>query len=222
VNLAPLRGIQEDEMTRYRSISRLILAAVVVLGVTRPALAGPPLVCFPFEIGTAASLPWTTGANYKGMRPDYDVSRLSADTIALLTPSTPVIVRMETLRRAALYGTTNEQAARALLDALVARAKASNRGSDATLAEFDAGYLIETFRQTAPIASHTAAMVKDLDGYTMVRHSLDARHGDPAVAFAAALITSGGKGDHAEHVRVAKAGANADMLLARNIDHVGP
>ena len=209
-------------MTRYRALFRLIVAAVVVVGVARPALAGPPLVCFPFEIGPAASLPWNLGANYKGMRPDYDVTRLSSDTIALLTPSTPVIVRMETLRRAALYGTTNEQAARALLDALVARAKASSRSSDASVAEFDAGYLIETYRQTAPVAAFTAAMVKDLDGYAMVRHSLDARHGDPAMAFAAALITSGGKGDHAEHVRAAKAGANADMLLARNIDHVRP
>jgi hypothetical protein len=204
-----------------RTLSRLTLAGTLIAGVAQPALAGPPLVCFPFEIGTAASLPWNAGTNYRGMVPGYDVTRLSADTIALLTPSTPVIVRMETLRRAALYGSTNEAAARNLLDTLLSRAKASAKASDASLAQFDAGYLIETYRQIAPIAPFAGALVKDLDGSAMVSRSLEARHGDPAIAFAAALIIADGKSSaYAEHVRAARAGAAADMLLARNIDHV--
>jgi len=205
------------------TLARLTFCGALVAGLASPALAGPPLVCFPFDIGTATSLPWNSSSgSFKGMRPDYDLDRLNRDTVALLTPSTPVLVRMETLRRAALYASANERTARGLLDSLLARAKAST-DSKTSLAEFDLGYLIETYRQLEPIAPFAGAIVKDIDGYGMVSRSLDARHGDPAIAFAAALITSDGKSSaHAEHVRMAKAGAPADMLLARNLDHVGP
>ena len=208
-------------MTRH-TLARLTLCGALIAGLASPALAGPPLVCFPFDIGTATSLPWNSSSTgYRGMLPGYDLSRLSADTNALLTPSTPVLVRMETLRRASLYASADVNTAAALLQMLLARAKAST--TDAGLAEFDLGYLIETYRQIAPMAPSMGSLVKDLDGYGMVSRSLDARHGDPAIAFAAALITSNAKSSaHAEHVRMAKAGAPADMLLARNLDHVGP
>jgi hypothetical protein len=190
----------------------------LVGGVSSPALAGPPLVCFPFEIGTSASLPWNpTAGSYKGMRSDYDVSRLNRDTIALLTPSTPIVVRMETLRRAALYASTDVAVAHGLLDTI--RARADHSGASDALARFDAGYLIETYKQIAPIAPSLGQMAADLDGYALVTASLEARHGDPAIAFAAALITSG-RGAYAEHVRMARAGTSADLLLAKNIDHV--
>jgi hypothetical protein len=202
------------------TLARLTLSGALICALASPALAGPPLVCFPFDIGSSASLPWnTTTTSYRGMLPTYDVTRLSADTIALLTPATPVIVRMETLRRAALYASANERTARTLLDSLVARAKAST-STQVTLAEFDLGYLIETYRQLAPIAPLAANIVKDLDGYGMVTRSLDSRHGDPAIAFAAALITSG-RGAYTDHVRMARAGASTDVLLAKNIEHVG-
>src|SRR3954468_707412 len=76
-----------------------------VAGLAQPAFAGPPLLCHAFDIGAANSLPWTTTAGaawYEGQA-GYDLQRLSTDTEALLTPSTPVIERMETLRRAAIY-----------------------------------------------------------------------------------------------------------------------
>ena len=77
-------------------------ALVALLGVAAPALAGPPLLCHPFDIGSARSLPWDgTNAWWQG-RADYNLQNLVADTEAILSPSTPVIVRMETLRRAAL------------------------------------------------------------------------------------------------------------------------
>jgi hypothetical protein len=206
---------------RHSRLLNTLGALVLVAGVASPALAGPPLVCFPFDIGPATSLPFDTNG-WKGMRADYDVSHLTGDTIALLTPSTPILVRMETLRRASLYGTRDQQAARRLLDALLARAKsaATSSGSDAGLAEFDAGYLVETYRQAGPISAASAAMVKDIDGYAMVSHSLAVRHNDPAIAFAAALMAPGGKADRAEHVKLAKSGIQSDLLLARNIEHV--
>src|SRR5262249_21279856 len=124
---------------------RPLLAVSLVAVTTAPALAGPPLVCFPFDIGPATSLPWnSTDRDYKGMRADYDVSHLTSDTVALLTPSTPILVRMETLRRAALYATKDDHVAHGLVDALVFRAKKSANAAsgEAALAEFDAGYLI--------------------------------------------------------------------------------
>ena len=130
---------------------------------------------------------------------------------------------METLRRAAIYATKDPQAARALLDALVARAKAASRGGppETALAEFDAGYLIETYRQATFASSPTPALVAHLDGYTLVTHAMAARNGDPAIALAAALMTVGPrKADYQGHVTRARAGAAADRLLARNMDHL--
>ena len=61
---------------------------------------------------TRGRLPWDgTNAWWQG-RADYNLQNLVADTEALLTPSTPVIVRMETLRRAALYASLDEQGRR--------------------------------------------------------------------------------------------------------------
>src|SRR5215204_3214015 len=118
-------------------------AFVALLGVAGPAFAGPPLLCHPFDIGSARSLPWD-GANawWQG-RADYNLQNLVADTEAILTPSTPVIVRMETLRRAALYASLDDKVAARLLSSLNTRAQAAGAPANAV---FDAGYLTETFK----------------------------------------------------------------------------
>lgn len=90
------------------------VAAVAALLIARPALAGPPLVCFPFDIGAARSLPMGTHG-WESIDPTYDVSRLVDDTLALLAPETPVLVRMETLRRATIYASKHPAVATALL-----------------------------------------------------------------------------------------------------------
>ena len=95
---------------------RATLALVLVAALASPALAGPPLVCFPFDIGTARSLPWAPDTGWKGLRDDYDLTKLTSDTTSLLSSSTPIVVRMETLRRAALYATRDEAVAKDLLD----------------------------------------------------------------------------------------------------------
>ena len=200
-----------------------VLLAILVVAVARPALAGPPLLCFPFDIGTATSLPWDGSHGWKGMRADYDLSHLATDAVTLLAPSTPVVVRMETLRRAALYATLDETAARTLAAALMARARAAGDGAKPNaLALFDAGYLVETLKQTAPIAAGTSAVVAGVDGYAMVRASLSASGNDPAIEFAAALMTSdpARRASHDDHVRRARAGVPADSLLARNVGHL--
>lgn len=195
---------------------RALLALVLVTAIAAPALAGPPLVCFPFDIGTARSLPWDADSHaWKGMRADYRLSQLTGDTLALLTPTTPIIVRMETLRRAAIYATKDAEVARTLFTTLLDRAKA--KGSDA-LAVFDAGYLVETYKQAASIAPVMGTLASGIDGYALVGKSLAARGQDPAIEFAAAMMTADGRrGAWADHVRLARAGAGADPLLARNV-----
>ena len=170
---------------RSRSTAFALLA-VVALAV--PAVAGPPLLCHPFDIGNARSLPWDgTRAFWQG-RADYRIDNLVTDTDALLTPSTPVIVRMETLRRAAIYASRDRQVASQLLERLTARARAAEQsGKPDSLALLDAAYGTEAFRQTgmlgrsqgfgerAPIAR---AVVGDTDGTALMAKSLATRPND--------------------------------------------
>jgi hypothetical protein len=99
----------------------MLASAVVSVLVSSPALAGPPLVCFPFEIGNARTLPMG-GNGWHSVDPAYDVTRLVDDTLTLLQPETPVLVRMETLRRATIYVASDSVRATALLNALKERA----------------------------------------------------------------------------------------------------
>ena len=78
-----------------RLLVGLMLAAAV--------FGGPPLICQRIQIGTAKSLPWKNVEGWAGTDPSYDVKRLTADTLGLLAPGAPMPVRMETMRRAAIY-----------------------------------------------------------------------------------------------------------------------
>ena len=151
-------------MTRTRPLMMAATLAVALFS-ARPVLAGPPLLCFPFDIGAARSLPMGTG-NWHATDPAYDVAHLVDDTLALLTPQTPVVVRMETLRRATVYASTNAGVAEALLKALQARAAMPT--ADAPLAVFDFGYLVETYREAKPIFSATIPAVDRINGYQLV------------------------------------------------------
>jgi hypothetical protein len=213
--------------TRIR-LSTLVPIVFVVLVTARPAFAGPPLLCHPFDIDGAASLPWGTGVSWSAERADYDLSRLVADTEALLTPVTPVIVRMETLRRAAIYASRERKVATALLAKLTEKVHATNRAERAdALAYLDAAYIIEAFRQIGTFGARSAFgsrapvmrdLVKDLDGYALVQKSLLAQPGHPALEFAAALIASDrNRAASRAHAARARAGADRDPLLARNL-----
>lgn len=201
-----------------RALGSLLFASLLPLTVH----AGHPLICHPYTIGEAKSLPGGTKDHF-GLSPDYDRTHLIADTLALLTPDTPIIVRMETLRRAALYA-TNEMSAwrderpyreadRTL--ALGLLQKLRERTQDATseaqdLAWFDAGFYAETLRQ--------AKLDPAFDGYTVLTDVAKRRPQDPAIQFALALAsTSPKRGDHTAHLARAKAGAQSGSLLAANI-----
>ena len=201
-----------------------VIAGVLLL--QSSALAGPPLLCHPFRIGDARSLPFA-GPDWSRVLPSYDVNRLPDDTIALLTADTPVIVRMETLRRATVYGRGNPKIAAVLLERMKARAaaiKPERRDREALLAWFDLGYLAETYKQAALISQHDSsfrsfkeASPDQLDGFALVKKAI-AAGGGPEMEFAAAIIASSHRGtDYNEHLRNAAAGARPGSMLAQNL-----
>jgi hypothetical protein len=199
-----------------RAFPRLAISiAVVLVGFTTYAQAGPPLICHPIEIGQAKSLPWIDW-NQKGTG-GYDLKNLTRDTLAILDSSAPVLLRMETLRRATIYARQDPQVARELLTRLQARAATStDSGLSEALAWFDVGYLIETYQQWIGKAEPNPAA--GLDGYAWVKKAVSLRGQDPEMEFAAALITlTGPESDHREHARKAMAGAGNDPLLAQNL-----
>jgi hypothetical protein len=209
----------------------------LLLALVRPAAAGPVLICKNYEIGAAKSLPWG-GSDWRSVKPDYDINRLVEDTLALLTPETPVIVRMETIRRAVIYAAwarvdrevnyakRSDKAAQDLFSRLVVGGKQSALQSASRkpdpLKIFDAGFFVESWKQAYVDGSGKKPV--DFDGYALVKQAIALRGNDPEMEFAAALITSirSDKTAHRAHLQKAIAGAPEGSLLARNIiNHYG-
>ena len=197
------------------SLFRLSFLAIT-LACTTNAFAGPPLVCHPFAIGPAKSLP-SVDLNYHKGDGVYDLHNLASDTLAILDANSVVLVHMETLRRATLYARQDPQAAKELLTRLHARASNSAAGGAGALAWFDAGYFAEAYKQWMGKSEPNPAA--GVDGYSLVKKAISLHGGDPEMEFAAALITiEGPENEHREHVEKTVAGAKNDPLLAQNLD----
>ena len=196
-----------------KPIARIkLLAAALVIVLPSISEAGPPLICHPFQTTGSELLPWGTGPGWNTPDHGYDVQRLTADTLRLLTPDAPVLARMENLRRAVIYAARDQRVAEQLLAAVAARV------TDVAnpVALFDAGYLIESFKQAAHMYSRR---VTTADGYSMVKKALLVGGSHAEMEFAAALMTSGSTS--AAHLQRARAATAAESLLARNIANVG-
>jgi len=200
------------------------------MALQQAALAGPPLICHPYDIGNARSLPWG-GSAWRQVDRNYNINKLVDDTLALLTPDSPVLVRMETLRRATVYSlmpTADRTIASPVQDAGVARALLSslkdripNPGvkSDkklTALALFDYGYLVESYKQAGD-GSQGPRLAGGVDGYGMIVKAIALGGGDPAMEFAAALAKADKAGSHMPHLQRAAAGAPEGSLLAKNL-----
>jgi hypothetical protein len=210
-----------------RSLRYAAILVATVLCLARVALAGPPLICHTIEIGQAKSLPWISHSWNLSGGENYDMKNLVRDTLEILGPDTPVLVRMETLRRATLYARKDPVVAKELIARLHARATAAeSSGHPDALAWFDAGYLTETYKQWLGqnLPHMTDGMRMDanpaagVDGYALVKKAIALRGADPQMEFAAALITlSGPQEEHRQHAQKAIAGAKNDSLLAQNL-----
>lgn len=201
--------IQSSTLLRLLAISALMFIA-------RALLAGPPLVCHNFDIGSAKSLPWVShNWNLSGSE-TYDTSKLASDTLAILAADRSVIVHMETLRRAALYARKDPAAAKELLTKITMGSKSANSDETRALTYFDTGYLAEVYKQWLGDSSRNPAT--SLDGYALIEEAVRLRGSDPQMEFAAALVTlSGPTAEHEAHTRRAITGAKNDPLLARNL-----
>jgi hypothetical protein len=227
-NHCPPGGIPEDEpsltMTAPTRLPRLLAPLLFAALLPLALQAGPPLICHPYDIRGSAwkSLPGGPKDHF-GLSADYDRTHLINDTLALLTPETPVIVRMETLRRAALYATnemsawrsphgTYAQADRDLALGLLARLRERTQdpARPRDLALFDLGFYAETLRQTK--------LDPALDGYGLLAKVAALRPTDADVQFALALASVWPKRrEHAAHLAAATAGARPGTLLAANL-----
>lgn len=209
------------------------LALVATLALVPAAVAGPPLLCHPFDTAGARSLPWG-GGGWRDLRADYDVRQLASDTEALLGADTPVIARMETLRRAAIYASRDGKVAGNLLGRLEARVKRAGGVQSRAMARFDLGYFDETLEEVVRLqgydmpgigrvdVSGLRALSSRIDGGAEVEAVLALRPRDPALRFAAALIAAADerRGDYVAHARAARAGASADRLVALNLGQI--
>ncbi len=203
------------KLTRFVRYTLSSIATFFVLA--SAAVAGPPLICHPFDIGNAKSLPWISHDwNLSGAE-NYDTHNLSGDTLAILNSSQVALIHMETLRRATLYARKDPVVAKQLLLQLVTRAKSAEASSSPdAFALFDAAYLTEAYKQWLGEKNENPA--NGLDGLPWIKHATQLRPNDPQIAFAAALITlRGPEADHREYAQLATAGAKNDALLKRNL-----
>jgi hypothetical protein len=198
---------------KFRRAARIAVSSALCILLLAPlAQAGPPLICWPFDIGDAKSLPFGRG-NFRTIDAKYDTSRLVDDTLALLNSQTPVLVRMETMRRAAVYAEDKPVLAQELASKLLVRAK-KDAGA---LALFDAGYFLETYRQFG-YKSRPKLMAAAGDGYSKVVEALRLRGGDAEMEFAAALVAlEHNRVAGREHLQRALAAASPRSALERNL-----
>jgi hypothetical protein len=202
---------------RGSRLSRSVALFGVFLFIATALLAGPPLVCHSFDIGSAKSLPWISHSwNLTGTE-TYDTSSLTADTMAILAADHSVIVHMETLRRATLYARKDPAAAKELLTKITAGTKSASSDETRALNYFDTGYLAEVYKQW--LGDGAANPATGLDGRALIREAIQLRGSDPQMEFAAALVTlTGPSAEYKAHVDRAIAGAKNDPLLARNLN----
>lgn len=209
----------------------LCIAVSMLFWVANSAWAGPPLLCHPFQVQGQPSLPW--GAGWNQPSTSFDLRQLGARTQALLTADTPVIARMETLRRAAIYASADARALTDLSKRLEARVAAAATPQARALALFDAGYFDETLEDVVRLQGYdmpgigrvdTAALrgiTARQDGAARIEQALALR-ADPAMHFAAALVAGANERDDAQqrHARLARVGASGDTLLLRNLGQI--
>ena len=129
-----------------------------MLAFASPALAGPPLICHPFDTAGGTLIAWGSGSGWNTPLPSYDVKKLPAEVAQLLDTDAPVLTRMENLRRATIYAMKDPAVAHQLLTVVMGRALTPRSGAQAW---FDAGYLIESYKQAAHLREGGAFWSRD-------------------------------------------------------------
>jgi len=212
---------------------KLLTLALVTLPLATPrppaALWGTPLLCQEFSLGEARSLPW--GDGMEG-RKDYDRARLVADTAQILKTEHDALVRMETLRRAALYAGDDRALAWELVGRLgLAVLEQASIGAPEALAWLDVGYLTACLENTGADLRFRPGVAQGQEGYAYLLQALERARAEgsgeaAAIEFAAALVvhpltrrspTAEDVQRYDQHLERARAGAAPGSLLERNL-----
>ena len=196
----------------------VLLSLSMLLLIAAPALAGPPLICHPFDTTSGASLiTWGKGPGWNSPEPKYQTVRLVDDVTAILRTDAPVLTRMENLRRATIYAMRDPVVAERLLKAVMARALSTTTDGPAW---FDAGYLIESYKQAVHMRERKGdawAAVDEtikVDGYGFVKKAMAMAGPSAEMEFAASLMTQGAVAA-AHRQRAAAAGPGS--LVVQNL-----
>ena len=202
-------------------IRSFVTIAAIVFFAT-PALAGPPLICHPFEVESGKLIAWGTGSGWNTPDRSYDIKKLVADTNAVLTPDSPILTRMENMRRATIYAMRDPVLAQELLKTVMSRALATTSDSRAW---FDAGYLIESYKQAVHLREDRRPELRAwsavdetirIDGYNWVKKAMAMTGTSAEMEFAASLMTQGSVAS--AHRAKAIAAAPKGSLLAKNLN----
>jgi hypothetical protein len=215
----------------------LITAALVSLPLMTskaPKTAlGTPLLCQEFSIGDARSLAW--GHDNAGLR-GYDRSRLVADVEEILKTEPDLIVRLETLRRAALYTRGDRALAWELLGRIgLGVLEQAAISSKEAIAWFDVGYLAAALEQMGTDLGFRAGVAENQEGYAYMLRALERAREERSdqvatIEFVAALLvhpsmrpspTAQDVARFERHFDAARAGAAPGSLLAQNLAAYG-
>jgi len=209
-------------MTKTRHSLLNVLALVIVLVSASPALAGPPLICHPFDTGSTRLLAWGSGSSWNAPDRSFDLKKLTAETLRALDADDAVLSRMENLRRATIYAMNDSAVAHQLLSALITRALSP---TPTARAWFDAGYVIEAYKQAGHLRGvdgafdrHAWAATDEtlrVDGYGFVKKAIAMGGPNAEMEFAASLMTQGAVAS--AHRTRANAAAARGSFLASNL-----
>lgn len=194
------------------------MLAVQVYGADEKSTAtSRPLIEWPLATGEGASLPWGNPDVWNAVAPDCPVEQIAEKTLGLLGPETPLLVRMETLRRATVYSQRDPSVAYRLLADLSLRVSvAESSGTPNVLAWVDLGYLVETLKQAEWLKQE---YFEDLNGYALIRQAILTGNTSPELEFAAAMVVLEPQGytPHLRHLRTAVSQAREGTLLEKNL-----
>ena len=200
---------------------RLFIALTALFALATPALAGPPLICHPFETGGGKLIAWGSGPGWNSPQAGYDLKNLVADANAVLTPDAPLLARMENMRRATIYAMRDPEIANELLKLVVNRALSTTNDGRAW---FDAGYLIESYKQAVHMRTDRKPELRAwaavdetirIDGYGWVKKAMAMGAPSAEMEFAASLMTRDPIAS--SHRAKALAAAGSGSLVAQNI-----
>lgn len=204
----------------FTTLKRVLVAVTALVLFATPALAGPPLICHPFDTGSGALIAWGQGSGWNTPDYNYDVKKLVPDVTAILATDAPVLTRMENMRRATIYAMRDPLVAEQLLKAVMTRALSTTNDGPRW---FDAGYLIESYKQAVHLRgdrkapTHAWAAVDEtirVDGYGFVKKAMAMAGPSPEMEFAASLMTQGAVAA-AHRARAAAAGPKS--LVVKNL-----